>query len=77
MATSTPHWSAFKSGYATRRPIAAADEAAIPYLTVVGRIFNLQFHLHDKPTFRGRDSITEGWADHEFAALKQAADELL
>jgi Ser/Thr protein kinase RdoA (MazF antagonist) len=74
---STPHWSAFKAGYTTHRPITAADEAAIPYLTVVGRIFNLRFHLYDKPTFRGRDSITEGWADHEFAALKQAADELL
>ena len=74
---STSHWSAFKTGYTSRRPITAADEAAIPYLAVVGRIFNLRFHLYDKPAFRGRESISEGWADHELAGLKQAADELL
>jgi Ser/Thr protein kinase RdoA (MazF antagonist) len=73
----TPHWNAFKTGYTTHRAISAADEAAIPYLTVVGRIFNLRFHLRDKPLFRGTESRTEGWADHELAALKQAADELL
>jgi Ser/Thr protein kinase RdoA (MazF antagonist) len=73
----TPHWSAFKAGYTTRRPITADDEAAIPYLTVVGRIFNLRFHLRDKPLFRGTESRTEGWADYELAALKQAADDLL
>ncbi len=73
----TPQWSAFKTGYTTLRPITAADAAAIPHLTVVGRIFNLRFHLYDKPAFRGRESISEGWADHELAELKQAADELL
>ena len=74
---STLYWSSFRSGYTTRRPIAAADEAAIPYLRVVGRIFNLRFHLVDKPAFRGTESRTEGWAAGEFEALRQDAAEIL
>ncbi len=74
---STPYWQAFKAGYMTRRPITAEDEAAIPYLGVAGRISNLRFHLVDKPLIRGTESRTEGWADSELTALRQAADELL
>ena len=74
---STPYWSSFTAGYTTRRPIAASDEAAIPYLRVAGRIFNLRFHLVDKPTFRGTDSRTEGWAAGELEALRQDAAEIL
>lgn len=73
----TPHWEAFKTGYTTRRPITAADEAAIPYLQVVARIFNLQFHLVDKPRFRGEESKGEGWAAAEFDGLRAAAAVLL
>jgi len=74
---STPYWHAFKAGYSTHRPITAEDEAAIPYLGVAGRISNLRFHLVDKPLIRGIESRTEGWADRELTALRQAADELL
>jgi Ser/Thr protein kinase RdoA (MazF antagonist) len=73
----TPYWSAFVSGYTTLRSISDADLAAIPYLEVVGRIFNLRFHLVDKPLIRGTESIQEGWADAELDALRRAADELL
>jgi len=74
---STPHWPAFKTGYTSRRPLKAADEAAIPYLRVVGRIFNLRFHLVDKPTFRGTESRAEGWAAGELDALRQDAAAIL
>jgi Ser/Thr protein kinase RdoA (MazF antagonist) len=74
---STPHWDAFKAGYRSRRPIGADDEAAIPYLQVVGRIFNLRFHLVDKPRFRGSESRAEGWAAAELDGLRAAADVLL
>jgi Ser/Thr protein kinase RdoA (MazF antagonist) len=73
----TPYWPAFKAGYTTRLPITAEDEAAIPYLGVAARIANLRFHLVDKPLIRGTESRTEGWADRELTALKQAATELL
>jgi Ser/Thr protein kinase RdoA (MazF antagonist) len=74
---STPHWPAFKTGYTTRRPITDEDEAIIPYLQVVGRIFNLRFHLVDKPQYRGTESRAEGWADQELNGLRQAAATLL
>ena len=74
---STPHWPAFVAGYTSRRPIPAADLAAIPYLAVAGRISNLRFHLVDKPLIRGTESIGEGWAAAELDALHRAADQLL
>jgi Ser/Thr protein kinase RdoA (MazF antagonist) len=73
----TQHWEAFKAGYRTRRAITEKDEAAIPYLQVVARIFNLRFHLVDKPTFRGTESRDEGWAAAELAGLREAAAVLL
>ncbi|MGW7679434.1 phosphotransferase enzyme family protein [Kribbella sp. NPDC054772] len=73
----TPHWEAFKAGYRTRRPIDAEDEAMIPYLQVVGRMFNLRFHLVDKPLFRGDESRDEGWAAGEYDGLRAAAAVLL
>jgi len=73
----TPHWRAFKAGYSTHRPITADDEAAIPYLGVAARISNLRFHLVDKPLIRGTESRTEGWADRELTALREAAEQLL
>jgi Ser/Thr protein kinase RdoA (MazF antagonist) len=73
----TPHWEAFKAGYRTRRPITDEDEAVIPYLQVVGRIFNLRFHLVDKPQYRGSESRDEGWAAAELEGLRAAADVLL
>ncbi|MEV4532917.1 phosphotransferase [Asanoa sp. NPDC049518] len=73
----TPWWPAFLAGYRTVRPFGAADLAALPWLTVRGLITNLHFHLVDKPTFRGTDSIGEGWADRELRALRAAAGRLL
>jgi Ser/Thr protein kinase RdoA (MazF antagonist) len=74
---STPHWPAFLRGYRDHHPISEADLAAIPYLAVAGRIFNLRFHLIDKPLIRGTESRGEGWAADELAALRRAADDLL
>jgi Ser/Thr protein kinase RdoA (MazF antagonist) len=74
---STKHWDAFVDGYRSRRPTPAADLAAIPYLAVVGSIFNLRFHLKDKPLIRGTESISEGWADDELDSLRKAAVQLL
>ena len=73
----TPYWDAFKAGCRTRRAISAEDEAAIPYLQVVARIFNLRFHLVDKALFRGTESRDEGWAAAELDGLRQAAAVLL
>jgi Ser/Thr protein kinase RdoA (MazF antagonist) len=73
----TPHWPAFLLGYQERAELSEADLAAIPYFAVVGRIFNLRFHLVDKPSFRGTESQAEGWAAAEFSALHEAAAELL
>jgi Ser/Thr protein kinase RdoA (MazF antagonist) len=70
----TPHWEAFKAGYGA---VTAEDEAAIPYLQVVGSIFNLRFHLVDKPRFRGTESRSEGWAAAELERLRAAADVLV
>ncbi|GAA1847881.1 phosphotransferase [Asanoa iriomotensis] len=73
----TPWWPAFLAGYRTVRPFGDADLAALPWLTVRDLIANLHFHLVDKPTFRGTDSIGEGWADRELSALRAAAGRLL
>ena len=73
----TPWWPAFLAGYRTVRPFGDADLAALPWFTVRGLITNLYFHLVDKPTFRGADSIGEGWADRELSALRAAAGQLL
>jgi Ser/Thr protein kinase RdoA (MazF antagonist) len=70
----TPHWDAFKAGYGA---VTAEDEAAIPYLQVVGSIFNLRFHLVDKPRFRGTESRAEGWAAAELERLRAAAEVLV
>ncbi|GAA1634443.1 phosphotransferase enzyme family protein [Kribbella alba] len=73
----TPHWDAFAAGYAAKRALTDVDTAAIPWLMVAASIFNLRFHLHDKPLIRGRESIGEGWAANELASLRKAARELL
>jgi Ser/Thr protein kinase RdoA (MazF antagonist) len=70
---STEHWSSFQAGYTSKRPIPEADLAAMPYLAVVGGIFNLQFHLRDKPLIRGTESVHEGWADSELDGLRRTA----
>ncbi|RZU19790.1 Ser/Thr protein kinase RdoA (MazF antagonist) [Kribbella rubisoli] len=70
----TPHWDAFKAGYGG---ISEEDESVIPYLQVVGSIFNLRFHLVDKPQFRGTESRAEGWAAAELDGLRAAAAVLL
>ncbi|GIF50657.1 Ser/Thr protein kinase RdoA (MazF antagonist) [Asanoa ferruginea] len=74
---STPTWPAFLAGYREVRPFGGADLAALPWFKVLGLIANLHYHLVEKPMFRGIDSIREGWADRELAALRAGAAELL
>lgn len=73
----TPHWDAFADGYISRRDLSPVELAAIPWLAVVGRVFNLRFHLVDKPLLRGTESTAEGWAAGELAELRRAASQLL
>jgi Ser/Thr protein kinase RdoA (MazF antagonist) len=74
---STSFWDAFAGGYTSRRALSEVDVAAIGWFDVIGRIFNLRFHLYDKPLIRGTESVGEGWADRELAGLRRAAGELL
>jgi Ser/Thr protein kinase RdoA (MazF antagonist) len=73
----TPTWPAFLAGYREVRPFGGADLAALPWLRVLALISNLHFHLVEKPAIRGIDSIREGWADRDLAALRTGAPELL
>jgi Ser/Thr protein kinase RdoA (MazF antagonist) len=73
----TTWWPAFLAGYRAVRSLGDADLAALPWLTVRHLIANLHFHLVVKPTFRGTDSIGEGWAERELSALRAAAGRLL
>lgn len=73
----TPHWDAFTAGYTSTRILKDVDLAAIPWLAVVGDIFNLRFHLYDKPHLRGTESLTESWASGTLDALRSAASRLL
>jgi Ser/Thr protein kinase RdoA (MazF antagonist) len=70
----TPHWPAFLRGYRSVRPFPDTEVAALPWLDVVQRVHNLRFHLVDKPAWRGTESVGEGWADRDLAALRAAAD---
>jgi hypothetical protein len=53
------------------------DLAALPWFTIVGNIYNLKFHLVDKPMFTGTESLTEGWAERILIDMRAAAKELL
>jgi Ser/Thr protein kinase RdoA (MazF antagonist) len=69
----TPHWPAFLRGYRAVRAFPDAEVAALPWLDVVHRIRNLRFHLVDKPAWRGTESVDEGWAARDLAALRAAS----
>jgi Ser/Thr protein kinase RdoA (MazF antagonist) len=79
----TPHWPAFADGYRKalpgggRRELTDVDLAALPWFGVAARIVNLWFHLVDKPALRGTESRSEGWAEGELTALREAAAELI
>lgn len=73
----TPHWDAFAAGYTERRVLGEADLAALPWFGVIARIFDLRFHLVDRPAMRGTESLTEGWVDRRLDGLRGAAAELL
>jgi Ser/Thr protein kinase RdoA (MazF antagonist) len=74
---STPSWAAFLAGYRSVRAFGAADIAALPWLGVAQSIDYLHFHLVGKPTYRGIDSLREGWADQNFDDLRTAGRALL
>ncbi|GAA4996045.1 hypothetical protein GCM10023317_25480 [Actinopolymorpha pittospori] len=48
-----------------------------PWFRVISGIFDLRFHLVDKPAMRGTGSLSEGWVDHGLDGLRSAASELL
>jgi Ser/Thr protein kinase RdoA (MazF antagonist) len=66
----TPHFEAFVNGYRTVRALDDADIAAVPWFSVAAQIENLAFHLIDKPTYRGTESLAEGWVDAGLASLR-------
>jgi hypothetical protein len=70
----TPHWPAFLAGYRTVRAFGPADEAAVPWASILLRIDYLHFHLYAKPAIRGTASLTEGWVDQNLTDLRAAAE---
>jgi Ser/Thr protein kinase RdoA (MazF antagonist) len=68
-ALSTPHADAFLAGYTAVRALPAVDREALPWLTVLGLIDNLHFHLVTKPALFGTWTIAEGWADRAVEQL--------
>lgn len=73
----TPFADAFLAGYTEVRAIGTADRAALPWLRVVESIKNLAFHLTDKTSWRGTESLGEGWVDAGVADLRVLAEQLL
>jgi Ser/Thr protein kinase RdoA (MazF antagonist) len=71
------YWDAFADGYQRVRPLRDNDLAALPWFTIVGNIYNLKFHLVDKPMFAGTESLAEGWAERILIDMSAAAKELL
>lgn len=69
----TPWWDDFAAGYTESRPLRAVDLQAIHWLDVVSRIHNLAFHLIDKPSWRGTESMSEGYLERDLDALRVAA----
>ena len=73
----TPFAADFLAGYREIRAVEAADLAALPWFRVVESVRNLAFHLTDKTSWRGTESLAEGWVDDVLADLRAAADQLL
>ncbi len=69
----TPWWDDFVAGYTELRPLRPVDLQAIPWLDVVTRIRNLAFHLIDKPSWRGTETLSEGYLERDLDALRVAA----
>ena len=68
------NWEHFRAGYTELRSITDTDLAAEPWLDVLDLIASLQFHLVTKPTWRGAESMAEGWLDQTLADLRELAD---
>jgi Ser/Thr protein kinase RdoA (MazF antagonist) len=68
----TPWWDDFVAGYTELRPLRPVDLQAIPWLDVVTRISNLAFHLIDKPSWRGTETLSEGYLERDLDALRVA-----
>jgi len=69
---STAHWSAFLLGYRSVGELSAVDLEALPALCVVDLVFNLRFHLVEKPLIFGSESRNEGWVERELSSLREA-----
>ncbi|GAB3434224.1 phosphotransferase enzyme family protein [Flindersiella endophytica] len=74
---STPFADAFLAGYTRVRELKPAALEALPWLTIVGNIGNLRFHVCDKAAWRGTESLSEGWVDGILESLRAKASELL
>jgi len=73
----TPFAEAFLGGYTRVRELKPVELEALPWLTIVGNIGNLRFHVCDKTAWRGTESLSEGWVDGLLEGLRAKAAELL
>jgi Ser/Thr protein kinase RdoA (MazF antagonist) len=74
---STPFADAFLGGYTRIREVEPVELEALPWLTIVGNIGNLRFHVCDKAAWRGTESLSEGWVHDLLESLRARAAELL
>jgi hypothetical protein len=73
----TQRWDDFAAGYTEIRRFGGSDAEALLWFSMIGIIANLRFHLADKPTFRGTESLRDGWVASGLADLRRAAEQLL
>lgn len=73
----TPFADVFLAGYTRIRELKPVELEALPWLTVVGDIGNLRFHLCDKAAWCGTESLSEGWVDGLLESLRAKAADLL
>jgi Ser/Thr protein kinase RdoA (MazF antagonist) len=73
----TPFAEAFLAGYTRVRELKPVELEALPWLTIVGDIGNLRFHVCEKTAWRGTESLSEGWVDGLLEGLRAKATELL
>ena len=75
-ALSTPYADAFLAGYTAARPLPAVDREALDWLSVLGLIDNLHFHLVTKPALFGTWTLADGWVDRAVEQLTRLGGHL-